>query len=308
MKSRCLYSLFPWIQILLFLVNTSQKLEARPRIKILTTIFPLMEFAREVAGEKGEASLFVPPGAEVHTWQPRISDIAKFSSLDLFIYIGRNLEPWVGDILKSIKNPRFRTLEASQNIVLIRGSGLLLNQNEEEAADPHVWLDFNNDIIIVDQIQKILSEIDPENADFFSQRAANYKKKLIKLSSQFEEALKDCRHRMFIFGGHSAFGYLAERYKLEQISLYGLSPDSEPTPKQILRVITLARKQGIKTVYFEANVNPKLARLIAREIGAQVLPLNPCHNLTKKQLMSGISFFDIMEENLNNLKDGLICR
>jgi len=283
-------------------------MEDRPRIKILTTVFPLMEFARAVAAERGEVRLLIPPGAEVHTWQPRVSDIAKLSSSDLFICIGQSLEPWAKDIIKSVSKPDLRILEASQNIELLREASPHSGQHGHQTVDPHLWLDFDHDLVIIKQIQRILSEIEPVHATFFSQNAARYNEKLKMLNNKFEAAFRNCLHRTFIFAGHSAFGYLADKYKLEQVSIYGLSPDSEPTPKQIFSVISLAKKNRIKTIFFEANINPKLARLVAKEIGAKTLPLNPGHNLTKKQLMLGVTFFDIMEENLKNLKDGLICR
>ncbi|MCX6577838.1 MAG: zinc ABC transporter substrate-binding protein, partial [Candidatus Aminicenantes bacterium] len=88
-----------------------QKPSVRPKIKIMTTVFPLLEFARAVAGERGEVSLLLPPGAEVHTWQPSFGDVRKLASLDAFIYIGSGLEPWAGDLLRGAGRPDLRLLE-----------------------------------------------------------------------------------------------------------------------------------------------------------------------------------------------------
>jgi len=267
----------------------------------MTSVFPLMEFARNVAGERGEVSLLLPPGAEVHTWQPRPSDIKRLSSSDLFISIGSGLEPWLADILKSISNPKLRILEASQGLDLIPGA------QDQHIFDPHIWLDFKNCQIIVDKIREILTMIDPSSAQVFMRNSAFCKEKLEKLDKKFSKGLENCLHRTFILGGHAAFGYLAKRYNLRQISLYGLSPDSEPTPRSLIEVVELAKKYKIKVIYYEINVSSKLAKVVAKEIGAKTLVLNPGANLTKNQLMQGLSFFDIMEENLKNLKDGLVC-
>lgn len=95
---------------------------------------------------------------------------------------------------------------------------------------------------------------------------------------------------------------------MHQISLYGLSPDSKPTPKQLVEVVELARKHKIKVIFFEIYVSNELAEVIAREVGARTMVLNPGANLTEDQLKSGITFFDIMELNLENLRNGLVCK
>ncbi len=265
----------------------------------MASVFPLMEFARAVAGDRGEVSLFIPSGAEVHTWQPRPSDILKLSSSDLFIYVGSALEPWLEDILRSLSHPGFRVLEASQGLDLIK--------SKQGVPDPHIWLDFKNCMIIVDRVRETLSEMEPRSSHLFKNNADSYKIKLEELDLRFREGLKTCLQRIIILGGHAAFGYLARSYNLEQISLYGLNPDSEPTPRELIRVVKLAQKNQIKTVYYETNISSKLARVIAKEIDGRTLALNPGANLTKKQLMQGLTFFDIMEENLKNIRDGLIC-
>jgi zinc transport system substrate-binding protein len=280
---------------------------ARPKIKIMTTVFPLLEFVRAVAGDRGEVSLLLPPGAEVHTWQPRVSDMEKFVAMDLLVFIGADLEPWLADILRSVSRPGLRTLEVTRGLALLPGNDKSLAPAEAHELDPHIWLDFGLDQVILDRIQKQLSEIDPEDAADFERGAAAYKEKLQSLDAKYKDRLSRCRQKTFIFGGHSAFGYLARRYHLEQIPVYGLSPDAAPTPRQLVAVIGLAKKHDIKTIFFETNVSDKLARLIAREVGADTSLLYPGHNLTKEQWRSGLTFLDLMEKNLESLRHGLAC-
>jgi zinc transport system substrate-binding protein len=262
-----------------------------------------------VAGERGEANLLLPPGAEIHTWKPRASDIIKLSSADLFIYVGASLEPWLDDILASTTNSNLRILEASHGLSLIRESRDEHNEHEHKrnAADPHVWLDFENDKIVVDRIQELLSEIDPEGESIFKKNAALYKKKLQELDQNYRKSLRNCLKRTFILGGHAAFAYLARRYSLNQISLYGLSPDSKPTPKHLVEVIELAKEHEIKVIYFESHISDELAKVMAKEVGSKTLVLNSGANITKEQMKSGVTFLEIMKINLENLKDGLVC-
>jgi zinc transport system substrate-binding protein len=109
-------------------------------------------------------------------------------------------------------------------------------------------------------------------------------------------------------GGHAAFGYLARRYNLNQIALYGLSPDSKPTPRKLAEVVNLAEEHQIKVIYFEDYVSDELAKVIAKEVGAKILVLNAGANISQEQLKSGTTFLEIMEKNLEILKHGLCCR
>ncbi len=270
------------------------------KIKIVATVFPLMEFAKAVAGDRGEVSLLLPPGAEIHTWQPRPSDIIRLSSSDIFVYIGSSLEPWVDDIVRSVRNPNLRPVEASQGLSLI-------GEDEHSAADPHIWLDFENDLKILEKIEAVLAEVEPASASFFKKNASLYKQKLQLLDEKYKDVLKHCAHRTFIIGGHAAFGYLARRYKLQQIALYGISPDARPSPRKLVEVMEMVKKLGINVVFFEVFISSELARTIAEQVGARTLVLNPGANLTREQLKSGATFFDIMENNLENLKSGLGC-
>jgi zinc transport system substrate-binding protein len=300
----------------LFIISVSsllsfaqQDLSDSRKIKIVASVFPLMEFARAVAGERGEASLLLPPGAEAHTWQPRPSDIIRLSSARLFIFIGLNMEPWLNDFLKSVKNPQLKLLEAGQGISLLESEAQdAHHEHGQMIPDPHVWLDFEHDQVIVERIAEILSEIEPKSSSIFKKNALVYKDKLQSLDQKFREGLRNCLHRTFIIGGHSAFGYLARRYDLDQVSLYGLNPDSGPTPKMMAEAVETARKLEIKVIFFEVRIGNKLAKTLAKEIGAKLLVLNPGANLTKAELKSGKTFFDIMEKNLENLKNGLVCR
>ena len=271
----------------------------------MTTIFPLKEFAQAVVGNRGDAELLLPPGAEIHAWQPKPSDLVKLSSADVFVYIGAELEPWAEDILRSVKNPHLRVIEASEGMTLTHNTA---DEHDHGAHDPHVWLDFANDKKIIDMIAEVLSEIDPDGRAVFQENAGIYKKKLDALDDMYRKGLERCDQRTIVLGGHAAFGYLARRYDLSQISLYGLSPDSKPTPRQLIDVIEFVKEKGIEAIFFEVNISGELARVIAEEAGAKTLVLNPGASLPRGQDHSGITFLNIMEKNLESLKNGLRCR
>ena len=272
------------------------------KLKIVTSIFPLMEFARAVAAERGDVSLLLPPGAGVHTWQPRASDITRLASADLFIYIGAGLEPWISDLLRSVPSGRLKTLAAADFLPLGKE-----NAGTKGAVDPHIWLDFELDRMIVNRIAEVLSEMDPSHTSFYGFGAGRYNEKLDRLDEQFSQSLSQCSHKTILLGGHAAFGYLTRRFRLQQVSLYGFSPDAEPSPSRLMETVEWAKQHKIKAVYAEANASAKMAKVLAGEIHADLLVLNPGVNLNKKEWASGLTFIEIMEENLRNLKKGLLC-
>jgi len=285
------------------------------RFSIVTTIFPLKEFAQAVGGERVSVHLLLPPGAEPHTWDPRPSDIVKLSHADVFIYIGAEMEPWIHGILKSLDNPTLQIIEASHAIPLIstnkahhHGEHSHKEELTHGGVDPHIWLNFEYDQKTVDNISSAFSKKDPEGAEYYRKNAEEYKEKLKNLDLKFKKELRICECKAFILGSHAAFAYMAKRYGLQQISLYGVSPNSEPTPKKMAEVIALAKKYQVRAIYFEELVSDKLAKAIAKEVGAKTLVLNPGANLTKTQIESGVTFLSLMEKNLENLKYGLICQ
>jgi len=285
---------------------------AAGRVTVLTSVFPLQEFAAAVLGDRGESGLLLPPGASVHNWQPRPGDVLKLASADLFISVGAGLEPWLEDVLKSVPPGRLRLLEVSRGLALLpAGAG---DPGEEAqghahgASDPHLWLDFGLDRAVVEKIVAALSEIDPAGAASFRRNADALEDRLKLLDARFSEALKGCAGRTFVVAGHAAFGYLAKRYGLVQKALYGLSPDAQPRPRQMMDVVDFCRREGLRTVFFETSVPPDLARTLAAEIGGRVLVLHAGHSPTRDQVMNRVGFFDMMEQNLRNLREGLGCR
>ena len=281
-----------------------------PKLRILATVLPLMEFSAAVAGGRGEAALLLPVGAGVHNWQPRPGDVARLAECDLLLFIGSGLEPWLPGLLKALPPARLRTLEAAAGLAAVEPGEERGGEHDHghESLDPHVWLDFAIDETIVDRIAAELGRVDPPGAIEYAANAARLKARLRALDEKFRTGLAGCEHRDLVLAGHGAFGYLARRYGLVQRPLYGLSPDAQPRPRDVMAAVEFCREVGVRSVFFENSVPADLARTLAREIGGRVLTLHSGHNLTREQLDRDVGFFDLMEENLAALRAGLACR
>lgn len=283
------------------------------KISVVATTFPLYEFARAVGGEKADVRLLLPPGVEAHSFEPTPGDVIRINQADLFIWTGRAMEPWAESLLKGRDTARVVAVDASRGIRMLpaggdgheaghRGHG-----KGETREDPHIWLNFAYAEQMVDNIVAGFAEKDPASSEYYRSKGRGYKERLRTLDETFRKTLSNCRTRTFIHGGHFAFGYLAERYGLTYFSLYGFSPNSEPSARCLAEIVATMKKHKTKYIFYEELIEPRVARIVARETGATLLPLNPGAGVTREEFEKGVTFISLMEENLQNLNKGLGC-
>jgi zinc transport system substrate-binding protein len=297
---------------------------ATGKVKVMTTLFPLYDFAKNVGGDLVHVSLLVPPGVEVHSFDPKPGDILKITGADLFIYTGDIMEPWVQKLLSGFGSERPVTVNAGKGIVL---AGIEQHHKHDKEAehpenhdkgdesehhhgglDPHIWLDFANAQRMVDTIAEGLASKDPAHAETYQRNASAYKAKLDALDTAFRKALATCEKRVIIHGGHFAFNYLMTRYGLVYESAYSSSPNAEPTARRLIELRKKLEEQGLDTIFYEEIIEPRMAEVIAKDTGSKLLKLHGAHNVTKDEMERGVTFIQIMEQNLVNLKAGLKCR
>ena len=288
--------------VLLSSVSFAAFWDSKPTI--VTTIYPLYEFTRQVVGDKAEVILLVPAGAEPHDWEPAATDLIRIKRASLVVYNGGGMEPWIDRLTGTVLAGK-RTVSAAGAVSLISA------QYTEEGGpadpgsiDPHVWLDPVNAQAIVQAIATAMAEVDADNAGEYQANADAYNRQLAGLDSEYQAALASAAGREIITS-HAAFGYLANRYGLRQVAIMGLSPDAEPAPERMAEIIRHVRANGIKYIFFETLVSPKLAEVIAGETGAQTLVLNPMEGLTEEELAQGMNYITVMRMNLVNLQYAL---
>lgn len=288
--------------------ETPKSATSVPKLKVMATVYPVYEFVRQVGGDKVDVSMLVPIGAEPHDWEPSAKDMIKLKEAKAVFFHGAGFESWSSKLLSK------DNLGGSQAIEVSKGLPLLKQDHEEEPGhshsqghshdqdtDPHVWLD---PVLAQQQVRIIaaaLGAIDATNKDYYEANAQRYIAELETLHQEFQAAMSQVNQRSFITN-HAAFGYLAARYNLKQLSIMGLSPDAEPTPDKMAKLVTLVREHKIKYVFAETVVSSKLAETIARETGAKVLLLHPIDQLTESEWKTGQNYLSIMRANLSNLK------
>lgn len=280
------------------------------KIVVITTLFPLYDIAKNIGQDKVEVTLLLPPGVEAHSFEPKPSDIVKINKADIFVYTGKFMEPWAEDIIKGISGKDVKIINSSIGVKMAKEEE---SGHKDDSAhydggfDPHIWLDFDNAKIMVDNFTKIIIEKDPVNIDYYQKNADEYKNQLTKLDDDYKNTLANCKNNTIIYGGHYTFGYLASRYNLKYLSTQGISPNTEPNARDLIQLVKQIKKDNIEYIFYEELASSKIAETLVNETKTRMLLLNGAHNLTKEDFKNKVSFFLVMRDNLNNFKVGLQC-
>jgi zinc transport system substrate-binding protein len=259
--------------------------EASTRQRVAASFYPLAFAAEEIGGDSVEVVNLTPPGTEPHDLEPTPSDVRELKDAGLVLLLGHGFQPQLEDAAG----------DGDEVIELLDTPGL----NRFENDDPHVWLDPARYELIARRIGDELGAPTSSVERFVA--------KLKALDREFRRELANCV-RDDIVTSHEAFGYLAERYGLNQIPITGLSPEAEPSPRDLSRVIGKVRRTYATTVFFETLVSPRIAEAVASETGARTSVLNPVEGLEPAEAKSGQDYFSLMRSNLGALRGALGCR
>jgi zinc transport system substrate-binding protein len=264
--------------------------DGRPRV--VASFYPLAFVAERVAGDRARVEDLTPPGAEPHDFEPTSSQVIAISEADLLLYLGGGFQPAIEELAADAGDSALDVAE---------GQDVLPSHEDEEAFDPHLWLDPARMIPIAEATADRLAAVDPDDAQEFRAGTSELADDLRALDRDFEAALSDCASRDIVTS-HEAFGYLAARYGLEQIGIAGLDPEAEPSPQRLAEVADFVVQHDVTTIFFETLVSPEVAETIAEETGARTAQLDPIESPPENG-----DYFDAMRANLDSLREALRC-
>jgi zinc transport system substrate-binding protein len=254
------------------------------REKVVAAFYPLAYAAEQVGGPNIHVTNLTPAGAEPHDLELSPGDVAAVKDAGLVLLMGHGFQPQLERAARSA---------SGQSLSLLDTPGI-----ERHGNDPHVWLDPLRYALLVRAIGNAL------HAESAADRLVA---RLHALDREYRRGLAHCV-RPELVTSHAAFGYLAQRYGLQQISVEGLSPEAEPAPHDLARVIARVRASGATTVFAEPLASPRVARTVSRETDAVVAVLDPLEGLRPRALAQGADYFTVMRRNLAALRRGLGCR
>jgi zinc transport system substrate-binding protein len=259
------------------------------RASVVAAFYPLAYAAERIGGPRYDVENLTPPGAEPHDLELTPREVGKIVNADVVLFLSHGFQPAVSKALGQAHGIK---------VDVLAGLPLHASAGGEEGltADPHVWLD---PILFARVAKKIGAALHrPSTALVADLRA---------LDGEYRDGLRNCK-RHEIVTSHAAFGYLAARYGLRQISITGLTPESEPSARQLAHVVQFVRRTHATTVFFETLVSPRLADTVAREVGARTAVLDPIEGLTPSGQKNGDTYLTVMRKNLAALQKALGCR
>ncbi|SES26271.1 zinc transport system substrate-binding protein [Gracilibacillus ureilyticus] len=296
--------------------------ESEESLKVFTTVYPLQFFTEQIAGDQAEVESILPAGSDPHTYEPTSKEIMNIAEADAFIYNGAGLESYAEQISDAIQSEDVEILEASEGIDLLEH---VHNHNHEEESshdeheheegddhddehaghdhgdqDPHIWLDPIRSIELAENIKDTLVELKPDQEEVFNENFEELKGKLENLDEEFHTQLESLPENKIIVS-HAAYGYWEQSYGIEQIAISGLSPNNEPSQKEIQNIIETSKKHGLKYVFFEQNITPKVADVVRQEIDAETLRIHNLSVLTEEDINNKEDYFTLMQSNLEEL-------
>lgn len=265
---------------------------ASGKLQVAASFYPMGEFAKAVGGDKVEVTILVPDGAEPHDWEPSPRDLTKLGYAKVFVYNGI-VEPWAEEALEALQERKICPVQTGEGLYTINGK-----------EDPHVWVSPYKAREQVTRIKDAYIKVDPQNKAYYEANAAAYIKKLNALDAQLRKVAAKAPKKVFVTS-HAAFGHLAYDYNLQQLAVNGVSPEAEPTPRDLQRLIKVVKKEKVKYIFFETLADPKIAQLVAKETGAEAAVLDPIEGLDEEGRKEGLNYLKITEENILNLAKAL---
>lgn len=304
------------------------------KLKVVTTIFPEYDITRAIAKDKVDLELMIKPGVDVHSFTPTPQDIKTVQNSDIFVYGGTEHDKWVENLTKSIdmKNKKVvKLVDGIQQLEEESVDGMKHehhhddkkedehnhdhkhekedehnHKGEEKELDPHYWTSPKNAIQMAKTVTNALVEKDPGNAEFYKENAKNYIKQLEDVDKELHDVVDKAKIKKVVIADRFPFRYLFKDLGLEYRALFsGCSVESTASAGQIKKMVDYVKENKIPVVYHIEMGKGELAETVAKNSGAKVKLLHSIHTVTKEDFDKGVTYIDLMKQNVEALKEGL---
>ena len=282
------------------------------QLQIVTTVFPAYDFSCQIAGDRAAVSLLIPPGTEVHSFEPTAKDMACIQSADLLVCNGGESEEWLEQLLEGQEAPLHvlsmmdcvNTLEEEMKEGMQEAGG----ETEEEGPeyDEHVWTSPVNARRICRALADSLSQVDPEGESLYQANCDAYCEKLQELDGAFRQVVDSASRRTVIFADRFPVRYFVEEYGLEYYAAFpGCAEDTEPAAGTVAFLIDKVREEQIPAVFYIEFSNEKMANVICEDTGCEKLLFHSCHSVSADELKAGTGYLELMQNNVTTLREAL---
>lgn len=279
------------------------------KLKIISTVFPPYDLARQIAGDNAEISILLPPGSEIHNYEPSAKDMIAIRNCDIFLYIGGENEQWAEKLINS---------NDTENVTAVKLIDYVptLSEDEDEhdhdhdhdhehghETDEHIWTSPKNAQLMLSAVYDAICKVDPSDKQTYTKNKDAYAKQLSDLDDAYRSAVDNAKNKTIVLADKFPFRYLAHEYGLEFSAAFAAcSDESEPGVSTMIKLTKTIKENNIPAVYYLEFSSTKIADTLCDETGATKLMLHSCHNVSKQDIENNVSYVDLMKQNLENLK------
>lgn len=274
--------------------------EGGGKTRVVGAFYPVAWLSQQIGGADVSVDTLTKPGAEPHDLELTPRQLGDLSKAKFVVYV-KGVQPAVDEAVE--QHAKGRSLDAASVVKTLAPPAGGAEEESTVSYDPHVWLDPSRMATITTAIGGKLAAADPAHAATYQANAKTLAGKLTALDAEFQAGLKSCKLRTLVTS-HAAFGYLAERYGLTQVSIAGVDPENEPSPKRLAELTQEIKRTRATTVFTETLVSPKVAQALANEAGVKTATLDPVEGLAAG---SKDDYLSIMRQNLQALRTALSC-
>jgi ABC-type Zn uptake system ZnuABC Zn-binding protein ZnuA len=273
------------------------------KLKVVAVETFLADIAQQVAGERLKIAPLMPIGADPHSFEPTPGDVRKVADCDVLLVNGDGFEPFLDKLIQNAGGVH-KIIEASFGLV---NRSMRQGEHHHHEGDPHFWLAANNMIAYVQNIQRGLSEADPDGTKIYATNADACINRLKELDRWIADqvALIPPDRRLLVTN-HESLAYFADRYGFRIIGTIvpSAGTDTSPSAKQLAKLTDRIKATGAKAIFLETGTNPQLARQLAQETGIKVVTELYTHSISAPSGPAP-SYIDMMKYNTTAIVNAL---
>lgn len=292
------------------LITGCGKNKSNSKYTIVTTSFPGFDFARAITKDADfDVIMLLKPGSEMHHYEPTPQDIINIEKSDLFIYVGGDSDSWIEDVLKDIDTKKTKIIKLMDLVNVVEEEtveGMEEEEDEEVEYDEHVWTSPSNVITIIKKLKEEIIKIDESDKEKYENNSSLYIDKIKDIDEEIKEIVNNSKRKELVFADRFPFRYFVDEYNLNYYASFkGCSEQTEASAKTIAFLIDKVKKDNIPVVFKIELSDGRIAENISKATNAKILEFHSAHNISQKDFDKGLTYIDIMKNNVKALKEAL---
>jgi ABC-type metal ion transport system, periplasmic component/surface adhesin len=304
-----------------------KKTDSNGKVNVVATIFSLYDFSRAVAKEQANITMLTPPGSSIHSYEPSPADIKNIQNSDIFLYIGGENDAWVERLLSALDTSKMKVVRLFDFVKLYEEEekeGMQAEEEEKESDplqpeggehgkleieyDEHIWTSPKNAVVMLNAIRDALCAKDSANCEKYKENAQNYALQIEETSKELSQTVSSAKRKQIVVADRFPFLYLTKEYGLDYVAAFpGCSDQSDASVATIAFLIKTVENNKVPYIYYAELSNRNTAEAVAERTGAKMLLLHSYHNVSKQDFENGVTYLDLLKQNVANLKTGLLA-